>query len=78
MASLDSRRLHPPCVRSAAWALSMCSCLQVSKYEDVQSAAVALVSAAYSRWLENEQRTDDITAIVIVFSDLDSTGPSDA
>ena len=31
---------------------------------------MALVSAAYKRWLENEQRTDDITAIIIVFQDL--------
>ena len=34
---------------------------------DPQRAAVELVVRAYSRWLANETRTDDITAAVIVF-----------
>ena len=51
--------------------------LQVSTFEDVQSAAVALVSASYKRWLEHEQRTDDITAIIIVFQNLGSGAQPD-
>jgi serine/threonine protein phosphatase PrpC len=34
---------------------------------DPQRAAVELIVRAYSRWLANETRTDDITAAVIVF-----------
>lgn len=51
--------------------------MQVSTFEDVQSAAVALVSASYKRWLEHEQRTDDITAIIIVFQNLGGDSQAD-
>lgn len=43
----------------------------VDMHSDPQSAAVALVSAAYSKWLDNEQRTDDISCVVIRFYGLD-------
>lgn len=47
------------------------ACAQVDMHSDPQSAAVALVSAAYSKWLDNEQRTDDISCVVIRFYGLD-------
>lgn len=46
--------------------------LQVNVHTDPQSAAVALVSAAYSKWLDNEQRTDDISCVVIRFQGLEA------
>ena len=44
---------------------------QVNLHSDPQSAAVALVSAAYSKWLDNEQRTDDISCVIIFFQGLE-------
>lgn len=38
--------------------------LQVSKYDDPQEAAIAVVVEAYRLWLQYEVRTDDITIIV--------------
>ena len=40
-------------------------------HPDPQSASVALVSAAYSKWLDNEQRTDDISCVIIRFDGLE-------
>ena len=37
---------------------------QVSKYDDPQEAAIAVVVEAYRLWLQYEIRTDDITIIV--------------
>jgi len=37
---------------------------QVSKYDDPQEAAIAVVVEAYRLWLQYEVRTDDITIIV--------------
>ena len=39
-------------------------CSQVSKYDDPQEAAIAVVVEAYRLWLQYEVRTDDITIIV--------------
>lgn len=38
--------------------------MQVSKYDDPQEAAIAVVVEAYRLWLQYEVRTDDITIIV--------------
>ena len=38
--------------------------LQVSKYDDPQEAAIAVVVEAYRLWLQYEVRTDDITLVV--------------
>ena len=38
--------------------------IQVSKYEDPQEAAIAVVVEAYRLWLQYEVRTDDITIII--------------
>ena len=37
---------------------------QISKYDDPQEAAIAVVVEAYRLWLQYEVRTDDITIIV--------------
>ncbi len=37
---------------------------QISKYDDPQEAAIAVVVEAYRLWLQYEIRTDDITIIV--------------
>ena len=44
--------------------LDSCFVLQVSKYDDPQEAAIAVVVEAYRLWLQYEVRTDDITIIV--------------
>ena len=36
----------------------------VKGYEDVSEACRALVGLAYARWIDSEERTDDITVIV--------------
>lgn len=38
--------------------------VQVSKYDDPQEAAIAVVVEAYRLWLQYEVRTDDITIVV--------------
>ena len=42
---------------------------------DPQAAALELVVEAYRRWLANETRTDDITALVLAFDGIPSGGP---
>ena len=37
---------------------------QISKYDDPQEAAIAVVVEAYRLWLQYEVRTDDITVII--------------
>ena len=37
---------------------------QVSKFDDPQEAAIAVVVEAYRLWLQYEVRTDDITVII--------------
>ena len=46
--------------------------MQVSRYEDPQEAAIALVVQSYHLWLSYETRTDDITAIVIMLEAVDA------
>ncbi|KAK9814008.1 hypothetical protein WJX73_008908 [Symbiochloris irregularis] len=48
----------------------------VLAHPDPQSAAVALVSAAYSKWLDYEQRTDDISCVIIQFHGLEHSVPN--
>ena len=43
---------------------------QVSKYDDPQEAAIAVVVEAYRLWLQYEVRTDDITVIIARVEDL--------
>jgi hypothetical protein len=57
------------------WRFRWLCWLQVTKYEDPQEAAIALVVEAYRQWLANEVRTDDITAIVI-FIEYDHEKPT--
>ena len=47
--------------------------MQVSKYDDPQEAAIAVVVEAYRLWLQFEVRTDDITLIVARVEDLPET-----
>jgi serine/threonine protein phosphatase PrpC len=42
---------------------------------DPQAAALGLVVEAYRRWLANETRTDDITALVLCFDGIPTGGP---
>ena len=44
--------------------------LQVSKYDDPQEAAIAVVVEAYRLWLQYEVRNDDITIIVACIDGL--------
>lgn len=46
------------------WLSFLVRCLQVSKYDDPQEAAIAVVVEAYRLWLQYEIRTDDITIII--------------
>lgn len=46
----------------------------VSKYDDPQAAAAAVVQESYRLWLQYETRTDDITCIVIQLCGLNAVG----
>ena len=64
---LQASQLHAPLfarllISSLQIAVTMLS--QVSKYDDPQEAAIAIVVEAYRLWLQYEVRTDDITIIV--------------
>ena len=47
--------------------------LQISKYEDPQEAAIAVVVEAYRLWLQYEVRPDDITIIIARVEGLKET-----
>ena len=51
--------------------------LQISKYDDPQEAALAVVIEAYRLWLQYEVRTDDITIIVARVEGLKETSVID-
>jgi len=64
---LQASQLHAPLfarllISSLQITVTMLS--QVSKYDDPQEAAIAIVVEAYRLWLQYEVRTDDITIIV--------------
>uniref|UniRef100_A0A7N0U837 Uncharacterized protein n=1 Tax=Kalanchoe fedtschenkoi TaxID=63787 RepID=A0A7N0U837_KALFE len=43
----------------------------VSRYSDPRDACAVVAGEAYKLWLEHENRTDDITIIIIHIKDLD-------
>jgi hypothetical protein len=52
------------------------TCDIMMQYEDMLEGCHAVVSEAYERWFEHEDRTDDITVIIIrVNEDSDSISP---
>ena len=46
-----------------------------ARQADPQAAALGLVVDAYRRWLANETRTDDITALILCFDGIPAGGP---
>lgn len=56
---------HVSCLQLCKWCV-----VQVSKYDDPQEAAIAVVVEAYRLWLQFEVRTDDITIIVACIDGL--------
>ncbi|XP_051127857.1 probable protein phosphatase 2C 35 [Andrographis paniculata] len=43
----------------------------VNKFADPRDACIAIAAESYKLWLENENRTDDITIIIVHMKDLD-------
>lgn len=44
--------------------------MQVSGYSDPRDACAAITGESYKLWLGNENRTDDITIIIVHIKDL--------
>lgn len=44
--------------------------LQVSRFVDPRDACSAIAAESYKLWLEHENRTDDITIIVVQIKDM--------
>lgn len=42
-----------------------CFSLQVAQYNDPRDACAAIAGESYKLWLEHENRTDDITIIIV-------------
>ena len=62
--SSNKRRLCLNAIESSLIPIGVLNSLQISKYEDPQEAAIAVVVEAYRLWLQYEVRTDDITIII--------------
>ncbi|KAL3727433.1 hypothetical protein ACJRO7_032202 [Eucalyptus globulus] len=50
----------------------------VASYPDPRDACAAIAGESYKRWLEHENRTDDITIIIVHFKDLGNAGANAA
>ena len=48
----------------------MCVCLQVGRYADPRDGCAAAAAESYKLWLEHENRTDDITIIILQIKNL--------
>ncbi|EYU21007.1 hypothetical protein MIMGU_mgv1a0083481mg, partial [Erythranthe guttata] len=44
----------------------------VNKYADPRDACSAIAAESYKSWLEHENRTDDITIIIVHIKDLNN------
>lgn len=47
-----------------------CFSIQVASYPDPRDACAAIAGESYKLWLEHENRTDDITIIIVHLKDL--------
>lgn len=47
---------------------------QVAAYEDPREACSAIAAESYKLWLEHENRTDDITIIIVHIRDSENVG----
>uniref|UniRef100_J3MNJ5 Uncharacterized protein n=2 Tax=Oryza brachyantha TaxID=4533 RepID=J3MNJ5_ORYBR len=48
----------------------------VAAYEDPREACSAIAAESYKLWLEHENRTDDITIIIVHIRDSENPGPA--
>lgn len=48
--------------------------LQVAAYQDPRDACSAIAAESYKLWLEHENRTDDITIIIVHIRDMENVG----
>uniref|UniRef100_A0A0E0QBZ8 protein-serine/threonine phosphatase n=1 Tax=Oryza rufipogon TaxID=4529 RepID=A0A0E0QBZ8_ORYRU len=56
--------------------LSVESSSYVAAYEDPREACSAIAAESYKLWLEHENRTDDITIIIVHIRDSENPGPA--
>uniref|UniRef100_A0A0E0ANI4 protein-serine/threonine phosphatase n=1 Tax=Oryza glumipatula TaxID=40148 RepID=A0A0E0ANI4_9ORYZ len=62
--------------RVAAEELSQDVVDMVAAYEDPREACSAIAAESYKLWLEHENRTDDITIIIVHIRDSENPGPA--
>ncbi|CAD6216871.1 unnamed protein product [Miscanthus lutarioriparius] len=49
---------------------------RVATYQDPRDACSAIAAESYKLWLEHENRTDDITIIIVHIRDMENSGPA--